>query len=186
MCIYHVTLIMAGMSDSDPPGNRPNSFRDAYEAAKRKTEYQTEVIEHLDNKALRTFRYVLLTAGVVLTAFSIQGIQPSLTADTGRESVYLVIGATLSVSFFFFAIVSAIMASRISKIDLGPSEEDIDKVLTERPNEGEWLESALQRQSDQIEENSGQIQSDRKLLVVSQFCFVVMFIGLFFLFIALF
>lgn len=174
------------MPDSDPPGNRPDSYRDAYEAAKRKIDYQTDVMEALDNKALRTFRYVLLTAGVVLTAFSIKGIQSSLQADTSKEAFYLAIGGTLSISFFFFAIVTAILASRISNIHLGPSDEDIEKVLMDRPNEGKWLESALERQQNQIEENDSQLKSDKRWLMASQFSFVVMFLGLFLVFLGLF
>lgn len=177
-----MTLGKARMSESEPPDTRPNSLRDAYEAAKRKTEYQTEVMEALDNKALRIFRYAVLVAGLIVTGLSAGRLQ-SLYSPGSNFDVFLgALGLVGVILGFLGATIFSLMAARVSNLDYGPSEEDIKNVLSDQPNEGEWLESTLKRQSDYIRENRGEINADQKHLIRSQIAFLVMFVGLFFIF----
>lgn len=178
-----IPVFISCMSDSTDHTANSDVLRDTYEAAQRRIDYQTQLMRDLDNKALKTFRLALLIAGLILTGVSAGDFGAFIDPDSSADFLIGTISLAAAIVFFFITVVLAFMTARVSTLDSGPESCEIDRVLTDGPTEEEWLESALERQSTQIEDNSEKLENDQESMKRSQIAFIITIFSLFSVFI---
>lgn len=147
------------MADADE--RSPTGREVMVEEARRVLDRQAEEIEHIDNKAARTVRYIVLILGVLASAYSFAPGSPSPTWITG-----------LGVTALSFAMLFGVVTYTNTRIWVGAPLTALSIDADDNPLAFTVWGELLQEYPSKITANRDLITGDAAGLFVTQLLFV--------------
>ena len=139
----------------------PDAREEALESARRVFDRKVNILDNIDDKAMRTVRTAVLILGFVVGALTTTGISP-----LGDLAIFT---AGFGIAGVFFLLVSAVVGIGIYTVSRYPTEIRRGDIYAAPHVDDElWVEAAASQMDDAISELDAEITQNAELLVVCQ------------------